>query len=159
MTGDGHELSRGASGTMPGNLVDVIARALPRLSRSERKVAETILADPETCLRVSLASLARTDGVSEPTVVRFCSRVGFARFAPFRLQLARSLALRIPATRSSIRAGDGVDIVAEKIRDFALTSLDHARHALDVDALGSAIDLLEQVDIPIVVETLETRWR
>jgi RpiR family transcriptional regulator, carbohydrate utilization regulator len=159
MTGDGHELSRGASGTMPGNLVDVIARALPRLSRSERKVAETILADPETCLRVSLASLARTDGVSEPTVVRFCSRVGFARFAPFRLQLASSLALGIPATQSSIRAGDGVDIVAEKIFDFALTSLDHARHALDVDALGSAIDLLEQVDIPIVVETLETRWR
>jgi RpiR family transcriptional regulator, carbohydrate utilization regulator len=136
MTGDGHELSRGASGTMPGNLVDVIARALPRLSRSERKVAETILADPETCLRV-----------------------GFARFAPFRLQLARSLALGIPATQSSIRAGDGVDIVAEKIFDFALTSLDHARHALDVDALESAIDLLEQVDIPIVVETLETRWR
>jgi hypothetical protein len=40
-----------------------------------------------------------------------------------------------------------------------MTGDGHARHALDVDALESAIDLLEQVDIPIVVETLETRWR
>jgi DNA-binding MurR/RpiR family transcriptional regulator len=130
----------------PGNLMDAIARAIPRLRPSERKVAETILADPDACLRASLATLARSAGVSEPTVVRFCSSIGFARFAAFRLQLAGSLALGIPATQSSIQAGDSVGAVAEKIFDFALTSLDHARHTLDVAALERAVDLLDAAD-------------
>jgi RpiR family transcriptional regulator, carbohydrate utilization regulator len=130
------------AGTAPSNLVDVIARAIPRLRPSERKVAETILENPHAYLRASLATLAHAAGVSEPTIVRFCARIGFPRFAAFRLQLAQSLALGIPATQSSILAGDSVGAVTEKIFDFALTSLDHARRALDVASLERAVDLL-----------------
>lgn len=146
MEHDPSEISHDGAGTTPSNLLDVIARAIPRLRLSERKVAETILQDPDACLRASLAALARTAGVSEPTVVRFCARIGFPKFAAFRLQLAQSLALGIPATQSSIQADDSVGAVAKKIFDYALTSLDHARHALDITALERAVDLLGAAD-------------
>lgn len=142
MEHDPSRLSRDGASTRSSNLLDTIAAAIPRLRPSERKVAETILQDPDACLHASLAVLSRTAGVSEPTVVRFCSTIGFPGFAAFRLQLAKSLALGIPATQSSIEANDSVGIVAEKIFDYALTSLDHARGALDIVALERAVDLL-----------------
>ncbi|MFN2627670.1 MAG: hypothetical protein ABR569_03410 [Gaiellaceae bacterium] len=128
--------------TASSNVLDTIASAMPRLRPSERKVAETILRDPDACIRSSLAVVARSASVSEPTVVRFCSTIGFRGFAAFRLQLAQSLALGIPATQSRIEAGDRVENVAEKVFDYALTSLDHARRALDVAGLERAVDLL-----------------
>lgn len=124
------------------NLLEAIERALPRLRPSERKVARTVLGDPRTAMRSNLAELARAAGVSEPTVVRFCSAIGIRRFADFRLSLAQSLALGIPATQSSILRGDSVTTIAEKVFEYALTSFDHARRTLDPDALARAVELL-----------------
>lgn len=84
--------------------------------------------------------------MSQPTVVRFCARIGFPRFAVFRLQLAQSLALGIPATQSRIQADDSVAAVTEKVFDYALTSLDHARRALNITELECAVALLAAAD-------------
>lgn len=124
------------------NLLGAIEAALPRLRPSERKVGQAVLAQPREAMRSSLAELARAAHVSEPTVVRFCAAVGIPRFADFRLALAHNLALGIPATRSSIEAGDTVATIAEKAFDYALTSFDHVRRTLDTEALERAIDLL-----------------
>lgn len=127
---------------VPANLLEAIERALPSLRPSERKVGRAVLGDPRSAMRLSLAELARAGGVSEPTVVRFCGAIGIPRFADFRLALAQSLALGIPATQSSILPGDSVTTIAEKVFEYALTSFDHARRTLDPDALARAVDLL-----------------
>jgi len=124
------------------NLLEAIERALPQLRPSERKVARTVLGDPRSAMRSNLAELARAAEVSEPTVVRFCGAIGIPRFADFRLSLAQSLALGIPATQSSILRGDTVTTIAEKVFEYALTSFDHARRTLDPDALACAVELL-----------------
>lgn len=124
------------------NLLEAIERALPSLRPSERKVGRAVLTDPRSAMRFNLAELAQAGGVSEPTVVRFCAAIGIPRFADFRLALAQSLALGIPATQSTILPGDSVATIAEKVFEYALTSFDHARRTLDPNALGRAVDLL-----------------
>jgi RpiR family carbohydrate utilization transcriptional regulator len=123
-------------------LLDVINAALPELRRSEQKVARTVLADPNAAIHSSMAELAEASGVSEPTVMRFCTAIGCEGFQTFKLQLAQSLAFGIPATHSAIQRTDsGVELVA-KIFDYTLSSLEHARRNLDQHAIDRAVDLL-----------------
>ena len=71
------------------NLVNVITDALPGLNKSERKVVEAILSDPESATGSSIASLAKRANVSEPSVNRFCKRFNTAGFPDFKLKLAK----------------------------------------------------------------------
>jgi len=125
-----------------GPVLERVKARLPELRRSERKVADVILAAPHTVVPMTLAELAEAAGVSQPTIVRFANAIGCDGFHDFRIQLAQSVALGIPATQSSIEAGDDTATTVGKIFDFSITSLDHVRRHLDLQALDLAVEAL-----------------
>jgi RpiR family transcriptional regulator, carbohydrate utilization regulator len=125
-------------------LMERLTRGLEQLRPSERKVAELVLQDPARAMRLSMAAVAGAAGVSEPTVMRFCTGLGFDGFQSFKYALAEALAIGIPVTHSAIRLEDPVDAVAAKIFDHTLSSLDRTRRSLDADAVAAAVDLLLQ---------------
>jgi RpiR family transcriptional regulator, carbohydrate utilization regulator len=123
-------------------LLEQLTGGLERMRPSERKVASAVLADPDRALTYSMAALAEAAGVSEPTVMRFCTGLGFAGFQSFKLGLAQALAIGIPVTHSAIAPDDSVEAMASKIFDHTLSSLDRARRALDTARLTEAVDML-----------------
>lgn len=125
------------------NVLDTIRGARSGLRKSERKVADLVLADPGRVLGATLAEAAHGAGVSQPTVIRFCVAVGCQGFHDFRLRLAHSLALGTPATHSVLLATDPPEAVVGKIFDYTMTSLDWARQHLDLAAVGEAAAILE----------------
>lgn len=127
-------------------LLDVITVALPRMRRSEQKVARAVLTDPQGAVSASVARLAQRAEVSEPTVMRFCAAIECAGFLDFKLRLAQSLALGVPATQSTIAAGDDVDAMVGKVFDYSITSLAHARRLLDRARVEHAIDILAEAE-------------
>lgn len=130
----------------PTGLLDIITVELPRLRRSEQKVARAVLTDPQAAVSASVARLAHRAEVSEPTVMRFCAAIGCDGFLDFKLRLAQSLALGVPATQSTIAAGDDVDAMVGKVFDYSVTSLAHARRLLDRELVKRAIDVLAGAD-------------
>jgi RpiR family transcriptional regulator, carbohydrate utilization regulator len=126
------------------NVLEVVRLTLGELRKSDRKVADLILADPHRILNATVAETALAAGVSEPTVIRFCTAIGCTGFQDFKLRLAQSLALGTPATHSVLLDTDAPEAVVEKIFDYTITSLDWARHHLDKEALKQAIGILEQ---------------
>ncbi|OON40536.1 transcriptional regulator HexR [Izhakiella australiensis] len=124
------------------NIQDKIQSQLELLSKSERKVAETILAAPAEAMHCSIANLAKAAGVSEPTVNRFCHRMGTKGFPDFKLKLAQSLAAGTPYVSRHVAEHDGVDAYTAKIFDSALAGLDQVRRSLDMSAVNRAVDLL-----------------
>lgn len=62
------------------------------LSKSERRVAECILAEPHAAIRLSIAKMAVLADVSQPTVNRFCRRVGCEGYPDLKMKLAQQLA-------------------------------------------------------------------
>ena len=68
-----------------------IRQLLPDLSPSEYQVAQVVLHQPQAVLQANLLQVAGLAGVSEPTVIRFCRKVGCEGFRDFRLLLAQSL--------------------------------------------------------------------
>lgn len=124
------------------NILEVVRLSHDNLRKSERKVADLVLANPQQVLGGTVAEVAKLADVSQPTVIRFCTAVGCSGFHDFRLRLAQSVALGTPATHSVIRSDDPPNAVVEKIFEYTMTSLDWARHHLDTAALGAAIDAL-----------------
>ena len=121
-----------------GNVLTRIVDRRDNLRRSERKVADVVLADPHSVIKMTMAELAKASQVSEPTIVRFANAIGCDGFHDFRIQLAQGAALGIPATQSVIESDDNVETATSKIFDYSITSIDHVRRHLDVSEVERA---------------------
>jgi len=126
------------------NILDRIQSQLTLLSKSERKVAEVILAEPQETMHSSIAILARRADVSEPTVNRFCRHLETKGFPDFKLHLAQSLAQGTPYVNRHIEESDSVESYTDKIFESAMAGLDRVRQGLDISVVNRAVDLLTQ---------------
>lgn len=126
------------------NTLEKIQANLDQLSKSERKVAEVILATPQTAIHSSIATLAKMANVSEPTVNRFCRRLETKGFPDFKLHLAQSLAHGTPYVNRNVDESDSVDAYTSKIFESAMAGLEMAKSHLDMVNINRAVDLLTQ---------------
>jgi len=126
------------------NLVNVITNALPSLNKSERKVAEAILSDPESATGSSIASLAKRANVSEPSVNRFCKRFNTAGFPDFKLKLAKSLVSGVRFVNRNVDPNDTVESYTPKIFDSTINDLALIRDSIDHSVVNAVVDQLIQ---------------
>lgn len=137
-----HSASR--AGAPRTSLLARIAAALPQLRKSERSVAQTVLAQPNEVLHLSIAEMARRVGASQPTVARFAAAMGFSGYKEFKLRLAQSLASGVPFVHQDVRPDDTVELVTAKVFDRTIGALIDVRNHLDPVALKRAVRLLAQ---------------
>ncbi len=124
-------------------MLSKIKSARDGLRKSEQKVADAILADPEASVQSSIQTLASRATVSEPTVIRFCRALDCVGFQQFKLRLAQDLASRDTFFYRDVTAGDTSRELSTKLLDGAIASLVHIRHTLDPELLDRAIELYE----------------
>lgn len=127
---------------VPRNVLELVRLLRSDLRKSDRKVADALLENPHRILNSTVSETAEISGVSQPTVIRFCAAIGCDGFQDFKIRLAQSLALGTPATQSAISEEDTPEQVAAKIFDYTMTSLDWARHKLDIEQVNAAVDLI-----------------
>lgn len=123
-------------------ILDHLHQQLTQLSRSERKVADVILEDPENCIRASIATLAKQADVSEPTVNRFCRSLGCSGFPDFKLQLAQSLVKGTPFISRDVEMGDSCALYSQKIFQASINSLNEAMNNLEQQAIATCVEHL-----------------
>ncbi|MCE0556359.1 MULTISPECIES: MurR/RpiR family transcriptional regulator [unclassified Motilimonas] len=128
------------------NTLEKIQKSLDSFSKSERKVAEVILASPQTAIHSSIAALAKMADVSEPTVNRFCRRLDTKGFPDFKLHLAQSLANGTPYVNRHVDEDDGPDAYTSKIFESSMACLDAAKNSLDIATVNRAVDVLTQAN-------------
>jgi DNA-binding MurR/RpiR family transcriptional regulator len=123
-------------------LLELLANRRSSLRRSELKVADLVADNPRLVVDSTMAGVAATAKVSEPTVMRFATNLGFEGFQQFRMALAEALALGLPATLSTIDARDDAKTISGKIFDHTISSLDRARRYLDPQQIEQAVNWL-----------------
>ena len=131
-----------AEALAPRNILEIVRMMRPDLRKSDRKVADVVLGSPQRIMNATVAETAEIAEVSQPTVIRFCTAIGCDGFQDFKIRLAQSLVLGTPATQSAISIDDTPDEVAAKIFDYTMTSLDWARHKLDMTQVNEAVALI-----------------
>lgn len=118
-------------------------------SKSDNAIAEYILANP-ACLSGSTAnSLAEASGTSPATVIRFCRKLGFGGFT----ELKNSAANYIVETAKdmSLRRGDDVRTVKNKVINYTKLIMDELGEMLDDSALEEAARLISEAKSLVIV--------
>ncbi len=114
-----------------------------RRSKSALKLIDYILADPAAIVSMPIATLANAVGVSEPTVNRFCTGLGYKGFPDFKLNLAASLGRAEPGIASDIERQDSPAQVASKVFEASRVSLSNAQNHLDIATLEQVVSALD----------------
>ncbi len=101
LAGAAVHLTRYLHAGMPSEVCEHIRASYGRLTRTEKRVAEVVLADPAAALETATARLAEAAEVSQPQVIRFCRALGFEGVSSFKRALGASLAVRDAAAQFS----------------------------------------------------------
>jgi DNA-binding MurR/RpiR family transcriptional regulator len=118
-----------------------ISEAAAVLTPSERRLADVVLADPQTVAFGTVATLAARAGTSGPTVVRFATKLGFQGFADLQSEAQREIADALRPATTRIRERPAGDVVA-RVLEADLENIRSTLGALDPTAFDDAITLL-----------------
>ena len=113
-----------------------------KLSKSAHKVAAIVMQNPESVINSSIANVAITADVSEPTVNRFCRTLGCQGFPDFKVKLAQELASGASKITRGIEMDDSIQQIIEKIFDSTHASLAATQAASDNQQIENAINVL-----------------
>jgi len=132
---------------MQQDVLAVIAAQVASFSKGQRQIAEFITMHYEKAAFLNAAKLANTVGVSESTVVRFASQLGYEGYPGMRRALQEMIRNRLTAVQRIEVARDTMDSSdilqsvltgdAEKIR-MTLEMVDKAEFEAAVEALVGA---------------------
>lgn len=128
--------------TNPSALVLRIENTIPNLSKSEQSVAKYIVANPEKVIYQSVAALAENCGVSDPTVVRTCRKLGFSGYQSLKLAMAAAIVSPNEVVHEAVHVEDDIRTVADKVFQSAVYTLQFTKDTLDFDQLEQAVNAL-----------------
>ena len=126
----------------PAEVTQKISEQLSSMRKSERKVAEYILANPDEIIHMRIVDLATEAQVSEPTVVRFCRAVGCSGFQEFKLNLAQQLASSPSFGQIAVTETDTIAEYKRKVFDSTVDTLLNVRDTVDDRALEAAVSAI-----------------
>jgi DNA-binding MurR/RpiR family transcriptional regulator len=107
---------------------NLIAAASERLTPTDRRIAEVVLAEPTLLVFGTVSDLAGRVGTSRPSIVRFATKLGFGGFTELQEQVREGLSRQLSRPSERIRQQDG--------------ALATTRASLQ-GAIGTALDALE----------------
>lgn len=116
---------------MSETIVERLRQSLSALPATERRVAMRLLADYPMAGLGSASELARTVGVSVPTVLRLTTRLGFPAYPDFQSRLREELAAQLssPLAKTTHAAGSSEESrwqqFAEQVADNVRESFQH----------------------------------
>lgn len=129
-----------------GNILDTIGALYDSLTKTEKRIATTILSSPELLSQNSLAEIAQQFDVGEATFIRFCRTLGFKGFTDFKLQLSIELATRDKQPNSLLETDiskfDGTSQIAEKLQNAIHNVISETINLLDFEQLEKVVELI-----------------
>ncbi|MDX1505567.1 MAG: SIS domain-containing protein [Spongiibacter sp.] len=128
----------------PRNIIRAVETGREAMRRSERKVADYILANRREVIHMRIVDLAQEAHVSEPTVVRFCRAVGCDGFQNFKVALAQHVAHSPEYEAFSFSDDDSAQQYTFKVFDSTMEALKKVRDSIEVSAVERAVELLSK---------------
>jgi RpiR family transcriptional regulator, carbohydrate utilization regulator len=107
---------------------------------SEQLVANFVLGRPSVVVHMSIADIAESCAVSEPTIMRFCKAIGCLGFMEFKLALARDLERRTFTMSRTNPAVKGPTGFGQALFTRALEDLRSAGDGLALDCLDEILE-------------------
>lgn len=125
-----------------------IEKSLDSLSPAEAQVGRWVIAHPRQAAEATLASVAEACGTSQPTVIRFCRRMGLGGFRELALRLTEALSQRSNFVHRDVNADDSIRDASGKVMESAIQTLIEQRLLLrdiDVERVAALLAASRQI--------------
>ncbi|AHG81963.1 HTH-type transcriptional regulator [Bibersteinia trehalosi USDA-ARS-USMARC-188] len=127
-----------------GRILDTIGSLQNSLTKTEKKIAQSILSHPELLSQCSLSEVARQLDVGEATFIRFCRTLGFKGYTDFKLDLAIELATQEKNSNAlldtDISEQDTPKEIAIKLQTVLSNVMSETVNLLDYAALEQVVN-------------------
>jgi len=120
-------------------------------SKSDKLVAEFLLANPNCVDNETANSLAEHAGVSPATVVRFCRKLGFEGLADMKKSAAYRNYIENSSSDMDLAQGDDAETVKNKVIQYTKMIVDQLMVSLDAALLQQAADMLSTAKRVIIL--------
>ncbi|MRG85817.1 MurR/RpiR family transcriptional regulator [Salinibacillus xinjiangensis] len=128
-----------------GNVYQLIAEKIPDMSRAQKKIGEYILQNPNNVPFLTVGKLAQITSVSEATVVRFATFLGFSGFPELQQAMQDSLRKQLTATERLKMSSEVYDDQEKWVFNIFQDDISNIRSTmenLDMTAFHRTVDLL-----------------
>ncbi len=132
------------------NVLGRISSFYKKLSPSERKVADFVLANSQQIIHMPMSEIARQTSVSDPSVLRFCRSLGYHGYLDFKLALTQDLATPTEFINETVNEDDSVSEIAQKIFSAGSQALFDTLQGLDLLELEQTINLIKDANFVLI---------
>lgn len=131
------------------DIFTVIRMCYVNFTRAEKLIADYVLQNPETAQEMTISELAKTCGIGETSVFRFCRSIGETGYQGFRARLMQSVAASGAARPAEhavqmLNAQDGPAELSRKLYAYHVGVLGETCRAIRHEAIGRAAEALLQ---------------
>lgn len=128
----------------PESAADLVAAARDRLTPTERRIAEAVLAEPTLLAFGTVSALAEHVGTSRPTIVRFAVKLGFEGYSDLQAHIRRGMSREL--SRPSQRIRQAEISPAESARESMERALARVFDGMDNNVLDIVVSRLASAD-------------
>ena len=130
-------------------IFEQIAKDMESMSKTHKKLACYLLENHSTVAFLNINTLARLSEVSEATIVRFCTQLGFKGYPDFKKKLQESVAQRLSFKErlaiSPTAYGNDECFVTNIFRDD-IQNINTTLENMDLSTFYTVVNLLENAD-------------
>ncbi len=127
---------------MAADISQIIKELYPTFSKGQKRIAAAILESYDKAAYLTAARLAEMVGVSESTVVRFASELGFTGYSDFQRAVQELVRIkltptqRIAVTKDRIGSGD----ILENVMESDIAKLRYTLDTFDREVFNKSVD-------------------
>ena len=130
-------------------LLTRIREQLDSFNKTERRIADYLINNPDAALKLSIVQIARQTNTSSAGIVRFCQKIGFDGLKSVKSVLTHNLLQSSPislddGSYSDISPLDSARTIIDKVLSNNIRAFEETAKLLDLDAFDAAIELLDR---------------
>ena len=114
------------------------------LTKTEKKVADFVLANTNEVIYFSITELADKADVGESTVLRFSRKLGFSGFQDFKLSVAQDQIQPLNYQDEEIQQADDMKLIINKVIKKQINSIEGNLQLLDDKSIEKAVNIILQ---------------
>lgn len=133
-----------------GKILDTIGSLQNSLTKTEKRIAQAILSQPDLLSQCSLSEVANQLDVGEATFIRFCRTLGFKGYTDFKLDLAIELATQEKESSvlldTDVAETDTPQEIAVKLQSTLNKVIAETVNLLNYEVLEKVVDEIRQAN-------------
>jgi DNA-binding MurR/RpiR family transcriptional regulator len=120
----------------------VLKSSLGSMRRVEKIIANAIVEQPQAILDMTIAQFAKSIGVADSSIIRFCQNIGFDSYIKMKIKLAMELKAPEELIFEDLKKNDDVKTIFTKIFTANIRTFEETLKGLETDKLNKAVQLL-----------------